>query len=183
MHHHTFPINQPTRCNNFSSLLLDIYVQPNSLGRPHAHYQELNNCSSSWLAWPRPTALLSPCSNGKTRGCYCSCCSSWWCALGNPKHVELYINVKSQTWEVVASCWLMYLNCMMMHGLADFKFTTMIFPSHSLLNCKLIIIFYIRFTLHFKKSYIFIRTQNAVEFFFTITILFYHNTCLVSDCL
>jgi len=28
-------------------------------GRPHAHHQELNNCSSS--------------SNGKTRGCYCSC--------------------------------------------------------------------------------------------------------------
>ena len=25
MHHHTFQINQPTRCNNFSSLLLDVY--------------------------------------------------------------------------------------------------------------------------------------------------------------
>jgi hypothetical protein len=24
-------------------------------------------------ARPRPTALLPPCSNGKTRGCYCSC--------------------------------------------------------------------------------------------------------------
>ena len=27
VHHHTFQINQPTRCNNFSSLLLDVYVQ------------------------------------------------------------------------------------------------------------------------------------------------------------
>jgi len=26
-----------------------------------------------WLARPRPTALLSPRSEGKTRGCYCSC--------------------------------------------------------------------------------------------------------------
>jgi hypothetical protein len=56
--------------------------------RPHAHHQELNNCSSSlWFyRWsvvvavllfvvgpgPRPTALLSPRSNGKTRGYYCS---------------------------------------------------------------------------------------------------------------
>jgi hypothetical protein len=29
MHHHTIQINQPTRCNNFSSLLLDVYVQLN----------------------------------------------------------------------------------------------------------------------------------------------------------
>ena len=29
MHHHTFQINQPTRCNNFLSLLLDVHVQLN----------------------------------------------------------------------------------------------------------------------------------------------------------
>jgi hypothetical protein len=29
VHHHTFQINQPTRSNNFSSLLLDVYVQLN----------------------------------------------------------------------------------------------------------------------------------------------------------
>jgi hypothetical protein len=61
-----------------------------SFGRPHAHDQELNNCSNSlwfylWsgvvavllvvvgLARPRPKALLSSRSNGKTRGYYCSC--------------------------------------------------------------------------------------------------------------
>jgi hypothetical protein len=64
-------------------------------GRPHAHHQELNNCSSSlWFyCWsvviavllvvvgpvvksvrPLPTALLPPRSIGKIRGCYCSCC-------------------------------------------------------------------------------------------------------------
>ena len=31
VHHHTFQINQPTRCNNFSSLLLDVYLQLNIL--------------------------------------------------------------------------------------------------------------------------------------------------------
>jgi hypothetical protein len=36
-----FQTNQPTRCNNFSSLLLDVYLQP------------------------RPTALLSQSSGGK----------------------------------------------------------------------------------------------------------------------
>jgi hypothetical protein len=29
MHRHTIQINQPTTCNNFSSLLLDVYVQLN----------------------------------------------------------------------------------------------------------------------------------------------------------
>jgi len=29
VHYHTFPINQPTRCKSFSSLLLDIYLQLN----------------------------------------------------------------------------------------------------------------------------------------------------------
>ena len=29
MHHHTIQINQPTRCNNLSSLLLDVYLQLN----------------------------------------------------------------------------------------------------------------------------------------------------------
>jgi hypothetical protein len=52
--------NQPTRCNNFSSLLLDVYL-----------YVQLN--MFRWPAQPRPTALLPPSSNGKIRGCYCSC--------------------------------------------------------------------------------------------------------------
>jgi hypothetical protein len=29
VHHHTFQINQPTKYNNFSSLLLEVYVQFN----------------------------------------------------------------------------------------------------------------------------------------------------------
>ena len=61
LHHHTIQINQPTRCNNFSSLLLDVYVQLNMFrGCPHAHHQELNNCSSSlWFyRWSVVVAVL-----------------------------------------------------------------------------------------------------------------------------
>jgi len=33
---------------------------------------------------------------------------------------------KRQTWEIVASSWLIYLNCVMMHGLANFRFVTFV---------------------------------------------------------
>jgi hypothetical protein len=48
VHHHTIQINQPTRCNNFSSLLLDIYVQLNmfqavdAVGHGRANWPEHN---------------------------------------------------------------------------------------------------------------------------------------------
>jgi hypothetical protein len=46
VHHHTFKINQPTRRNNFSSLLLDVYsyVQLNmfrAFSRPSSGTQQL----------------------------------------------------------------------------------------------------------------------------------------------
>jgi hypothetical protein len=49
VHYHTFQTNQPTRCKNFSSLLLDVYVQLNmfrasscpSSGAQQLQYQPL----------------------------------------------------------------------------------------------------------------------------------------------
>jgi len=44
VHHHTIQINQPTRCSNSSSLLLDVYVQPNMFrasSRPSSGAQQL----------------------------------------------------------------------------------------------------------------------------------------------
>jgi len=44
VHRHTIPINQPTRCKNFSSLLLDVYVQLNMFrasSRPSSGAQQL----------------------------------------------------------------------------------------------------------------------------------------------
>jgi hypothetical protein len=62
VHHHTILINQPTRCNSLSSLLFDVMYNSECFGRPHAHYQELNNCSSSiWFyRWSVVLALLPP---------------------------------------------------------------------------------------------------------------------------
>jgi hypothetical protein len=44
VHHHTIPINQPTRCKNFPSLLLDVYVRHNMFrasSRPSSEAQQL----------------------------------------------------------------------------------------------------------------------------------------------
>jgi len=44
MHHHTIQLNHPTTYNNFSSLLLDVYVQLNMFwasSRPSSGSQQL----------------------------------------------------------------------------------------------------------------------------------------------
>ena len=44
VHHHTIPINHPTRCNSFPSLLLDVYVRLNvfrASSRPTSGAQQL----------------------------------------------------------------------------------------------------------------------------------------------
>jgi hypothetical protein len=40
VHHHPIQIIQPTRCNSFTSLLLDVYVWFNMFRVLPAHYQE-----------------------------------------------------------------------------------------------------------------------------------------------
>ena len=71
-------------------IILTFVYSSTCFGRPHAHHLELNNCSSSlWFyrwsvvvavllvvigpARPQTTALVSPLSEGKTSGYYCSC--------------------------------------------------------------------------------------------------------------
>jgi len=41
-----FQINQPTRCTNLSALLPVVKYSSTCFGHPHAHHQELINCSS-----------------------------------------------------------------------------------------------------------------------------------------
>jgi hypothetical protein len=46
VHHHTIQINQPTRCNRFSGLLLDVYLQLNKIrtsSRPSSGAQQLQS--------------------------------------------------------------------------------------------------------------------------------------------
>jgi hypothetical protein len=48
--HHTLQINQPTRCNSFTSLLLDIYVQLNMFQLPpHPSSGAYNYTRSLWF--------------------------------------------------------------------------------------------------------------------------------------
>jgi hypothetical protein len=64
-------------------------------------------------------------SNGKKPEAPSAVARSWCWAERRPKHVGPHINVKQQTCETVASCWLIYLNHMMMNGLANFKCSQM----------------------------------------------------------
>jgi hypothetical protein len=87
VHHHTIPINQPTRLNSFTSLLLDVYVWLNMFRAPlRPSSGAYNYTRSLWfnrwrvavgallvVVWQvmrilRPTSLQPPRSNGKTRG-------------------------------------------------------------------------------------------------------------------
>ena len=47
MHHHTIQINQPTRCNSFTSLLLDIYVRLNMFRASPRPSPGAYNCTRS----------------------------------------------------------------------------------------------------------------------------------------
>jgi hypothetical protein len=69
----------------------------------------------------RPTALLPPRSNSKTRSCYCSC---WAPDNGreNVRHLFSCTQTSSNKLEKLLHLvgWF-FFNCMMMHGLANFK--------------------------------------------------------------
>jgi len=102
MHHHTIQINQPTRCNNFSSLLLVIYVQLNmfrassrpSLNQPD-HDQQHYYHHAPKVKPEAATAVVELLTMGVRMPETC------WAV-----HKRQVI-----TWEVVASSWLIYLNC------------------------------------------------------------------------
>jgi hypothetical protein len=82
----TNEINQPTRRNSFTNLLLDVYVQLNMFRASLRPSSGAYKCTRSlWFyRWrvaveallavrPRPTTLQPPLSNGKTRGSSCGC--------------------------------------------------------------------------------------------------------------
>jgi len=59
VHHHTIQINQPTRCNSFTGLLLDVYVWLNMFRASPRLSSEAYNCTSSiWFYRWREAADL-----------------------------------------------------------------------------------------------------------------------------
>jgi hypothetical protein len=113
-------------------------------GRPHAHHEELNNCSSSrWFyRWSVVVAvLLVVVGAGRPdhdqQHCYqhaptvkpeaaTAVVELLMMGVRKPEtcravHKRQVINLRN-----CSSSWLIYLNCMMMHGLANFKWVFMI---------------------------------------------------------
>jgi len=108
-------------------------------GHPHTHHQELTAVAASGLplesgsssavgcgragwqpAWPQPTALLPPCSNGKPEA---ATAVSELLMMGVRMPETCWAVFKSQVINLRNCCiWLVdSLECMMMHGLANAK--------------------------------------------------------------
>jgi len=89
VHHHTVQINHQLDAAVSPVYYLTFIYSSACFGCPHAHYQELNNCSSRLWFYLRSMViavllvvvgpvvnryqLLSPGSEGKNRVCSCSC--------------------------------------------------------------------------------------------------------------
>ena len=107
----TIPINQPTRCNSFTRLLLDVYVWCNMFRAPPRPSSGAYNCTSSlwfyrWrvtvivllvVVWQVPdhdqqrSSRFSPTVKPEAPS---AVVCSWWWAKRRPKHGEPHINVK-----------------------------------------------------------------------------------------
>jgi len=106
MHHYMIQIIQPTRCNSFTSLLLDIYVWLNMFrASPRPSSGAYNRTRSLWSGWSvvgrgladlpdhdqQRSSLFSP--SVKPEAPSAVVCSWRW-AGRRPKHVEPHINIK-----------------------------------------------------------------------------------------
>jgi len=109
VHHHTIQTIQPTRCNSFTSLLLDVYVWLNMFRASPRPSSGAYDCTRSlrFNRWREAAGALlvvvcqvipkqrfsrfSPTVKPEASS---AVVSSWWWAGRRPKHVEPHINVK-----------------------------------------------------------------------------------------
>jgi len=95
----SFQIIQPTRCNSFTSLLLDVYVWLNMFRASPSPSSGAYNCTRRlWFyCWreadhdQQGSSCFSP--TVKPESPSAVVCSWWWTGR-RPKHVEPHINVK-----------------------------------------------------------------------------------------
>ena len=124
MHHNAFIwINQPGAATS-QVYYLSFKYSSTCFGHPHAHHQKFNNCSSR-PARPRPTALLSPSSDGKPEA-----------ATAVVELLMMGMRIPETCWAVFKRQivnlrnWCMWLvdsiESMMMHGLANPKYAVML---------------------------------------------------------
>ena len=104
VHHHTVQINQPIRCNSFTSLLLDVYVWLNMFRAPLRPSSGAYNCTRSlWFyRWSvvgrglqdhdqQRSSRFSPTVKPEAPS---AVVCSWWWAGKHPKHAVPHVNVK-----------------------------------------------------------------------------------------
>jgi len=136
-HSHCDSNKSPTRCNNFPVYFLTFIYRSTCFGRFPAHHQELNYCSGSlwfylrivvtvvlcsWSGQTTNTARLPSRYEGKTRGGHCS----HWAPDDGRENARNMLSCKQTSESKLGNCciWLViYLNCTMMHGLTNLKFT------------------------------------------------------------
>jgi len=104
VHYHTIQINQPTRCNSFTSLLFEVYVWLYMFRALLRQSSGAYNCTRSlwfyrwsvvvgallvvvWQTTSNNALTVKPEAPGAV-------VRSWWWAGRRPKHVEPHINVK-----------------------------------------------------------------------------------------
>jgi len=83
LYHHTISINQPTRCHNFPSLLLDVYVRLNMFQAPLRPSSGAQQLQQQPLVLPLERGGSSAVGRGQADR-----------PDHDQQHVEPYINVK-----------------------------------------------------------------------------------------
>jgi len=116
-------INQPTRCNSFSSLLLDVYVQLNMFrasSRPSTGAQQLQQQP---LVLQLELGVRSAVGRGRATATNSTATAVVELLLMGVRTPETCWAVHKRQVINLRNCciWFIYLNCMMMHGLANFK--------------------------------------------------------------
>ena len=113
VHYNTMQIIQPTKCNSFTSLLLDVYMWLNMFrGSPRPSSRAYNCTRSLWfnrwraaagellvVVWPdirsdhdqQRSSCFSPTVKPEAPS---AVVCPWWWAGRRPKHIEPHVNVK-----------------------------------------------------------------------------------------
>jgi hypothetical protein len=81
----------------------------------------------------RPTAFYV----WKTRGCQCSFRLLMMGGVSPETYWASYKYGIIKFWYIVASCWIFFMNCTVMHGSMNIKFTNIYWTSCNLLHLKL----------------------------------------------
>jgi len=126
VHHRTIQINHQQDATVFQFIILTFMYSSTCFGRPHAHHQELNDCSSSLWFYLRivVTAVL------------CSWSGYHHDTKVKPEAATAVIELLIMGGRTPETCWavhkhqdnklenccillVIYLNCTMMHGLTN----------------------------------------------------------------